>query len=57
MKYWHECSEEEISEMLELSVSAVKSRLHRARKQLANMILEKNVSPENERRKYESQAL
>lgn len=57
MKYWHECSEEEISEMLELSVSAVKSRLHRARKQLANMILDKKVSPENERRKYESQAL
>ncbi len=57
MKYWHECSEEEISEMLELSVSAVKSRLHRARKQLANMILEMNVSPEKERRKYESQAL
>jgi len=57
MKYWHECSEEEISEMLDLSVSAVKSRLHRSRKQLANLISDSTISPEKERRKNESPAL
>lgn len=38
LKYWYGCSEEEISEMLSLTVSAVKSRLHRARRQLADAI-------------------
>lgn len=57
LKYWHECSEEEIAEMLTLSVSAVKSRLHRARKQLAKMIVFETNSPEKERRKNESPAI
>jgi len=35
MRYWHECSEKEIAESLSISISAVKSRLHRARKILA----------------------
>ncbi len=35
LKYWYGCSEEEISQMLSLTLSAVKSRLHRARRQLA----------------------
>jgi len=35
LRYWYECSEEEISQALQLSVSAVKSRLHRARLRLA----------------------
>jgi RNA polymerase sigma-70 factor (ECF subfamily) len=35
MRYWYECSEEEISQALQLSVSAVKSRLHRARLKMA----------------------
>lgn len=35
LRYWHEYSEEEISQALQLSVSAVKSRLHRARLKLA----------------------
>lgn len=35
LKYWYGSSEEEISEILSLSISAVKSRLHRARRQLA----------------------
>ncbi len=35
LRYWYECSEEEISHALQLSVSAVKSRLHRARLRLA----------------------
>ncbi len=35
LRYWHECSEEEISQVLDITVNAVKSRLHRARKKLA----------------------
>jgi RNA polymerase sigma-70 factor (ECF subfamily) len=35
MHYWYDFSYEEIAESLSLSVSAVKSRLHRARKELA----------------------
>ncbi len=35
MRYWYDLSYEEIAEMLSLSVSAVKSRLHRARRTLA----------------------
>ncbi len=38
LKYWYACSEEEIAQMLSLTVSAVKSRLHRSRKQLAEAI-------------------
>ncbi len=36
MRYWHEMSYDEIAAALSLSVSAVKSCLHRARKDLAN---------------------
>lgn len=39
LKYWYGCSEEEISQMLTLTVSAVKSRLHRARRQLAEAVI------------------
>ena len=35
LRYWYDCSYEEIAEMLKLTVSAVKSRLHRARRALA----------------------
>lgn len=35
LRYWYEMSEEEISNTLKLSTSAVKSRLFRARRQLA----------------------
>lgn len=35
MRYWYDYSYEEIAEALSLSVSAVKSRLHRARRELA----------------------
>ena len=37
--YWYDYSYEEIGETLSLSVSAVKSRLHRARKELAQGLL------------------
>jgi RNA polymerase sigma-70 factor (ECF subfamily) len=35
MRYWYNYSYEEIAEALSLTISAVKSRLHRARKELA----------------------
>jgi RNA polymerase sigma-70 factor (ECF subfamily) len=35
LRYWYDCSYQEIGEVLELTVSAVKSRLHRARRALA----------------------
>jgi RNA polymerase sigma-70 factor (ECF subfamily) len=37
MRYWYAFSEKEIAESLNLTVSAVKSRLHRARKKLGNI--------------------
>ncbi len=37
LRYWHEASEEEISQSLGITVSAVKSRLHRARRKLAKV--------------------
>ena len=40
LRYWNDCSYEEIAETLDLTVSAVKSRLHRARRSLAQMMEE-----------------
>jgi RNA polymerase sigma-70 factor (ECF subfamily) len=42
LRYWHESSEEEISQTLGITVSAVKSRLHRARRKLAKVWETKN---------------
>ncbi len=58
LRYWHECSEVEIAEALNLSVSAVKSRLYRSRQTLAKswLEMEKN-STSKERRPYESPAI
>lgn len=58
LRYWYEFSEEEIARTLSLTVSAVKSRLHRARKELAQNWQEaqtQNVLPD--RRKHESPAI
>jgi len=58
MRYWYEFSEEEIARALNLSVSAVKSRLHRARKEMAQNWKEtqvRNALPD--RRKHESPAI
>lgn len=38
LRYWYDCSYEEIAATLNLTVSAVKSRLHRARRALAKKI-------------------
>jgi RNA polymerase sigma-70 factor (ECF subfamily) len=57
LKYWYDCSEEEISQMLSLTVSAVKSRLHRSRRQLAEMVSTNPMLVVNERRTHESPAL
>jgi len=48
LKYWYGCSEEEISQILSLTVSAVKSRLHRARRQMAATIASKQSIPVKE---------
>jgi len=58
LRYWYEFSEEEIAKSLSLTVSAVKSRLHRARKELAQNWQEAQDSQTmQERRKNESPAL
>jgi RNA polymerase sigma-70 factor (ECF subfamily) len=44
LRYWHELSEEEMARTLSISVPAIKSRLHRARKQLA--LLWKDIESE-----------
>jgi RNA polymerase sigma-70 factor, ECF subfamily len=57
LKYWYDCSEEEISKMLSLTVSAVKSRLHRSRRQLAELLTSGEYKYVNGRRTHESPAL
>lgn len=57
MRYWYNYSYEEIAEALSLTVSAVKSRLHRARKDLADGWLEQGEqSPQAKRICHESPA-
>ena len=56
MRYWHDFSEKEIAQSLDLTVSAVKSRLHRSRRALAGMWNESVPQPNPERRAYESPA-
>jgi len=58
LRYWHEMSEDEIAASLGLTVSAVKSRLHRARRVLAEM-WQKQQQPAGsfERRTHEISAV
>ena len=56
MRYWYDFSEKEIAEALNLTVSAVKSRLHRARKQLGKLWQESSTTAQVERSPYESPA-
>jgi RNA polymerase sigma-70 factor (ECF subfamily) len=52
MRYWYDFSEAEIAEALNLTVSAVKSRLHRARRALANLWQDPSVHTRAERMPY-----
>jgi RNA polymerase sigma-70 factor, ECF subfamily len=57
MRYWYDFSDEEIGSALDLTVSAVKSRLHRARRELANSWQTNHPNPStSERRQHESPA-
>ncbi len=57
LRYWHEMSHEEIAQTLSLTESAVKSRLHRARLQLAKSWPSLHPDAHNsEKEKYESRA-
>lgn len=57
MRYWYDFSEIEIANSLNLTVSAVKSRLHRSRRALAGMWAEETTpSARPERRAYETPA-
>lgn len=58
MRYWYDFSYDEISNTLNLSLSAVKSRLHRARRTLAQSWSDRSHQTLNHERKYhESPAL
>jgi RNA polymerase sigma-70 factor (ECF subfamily) len=57
LRYWQDSSEVEIAEALKLTVSAVKSRLHRARRELADHWQDEQPLRRTERRPHESPAL
>jgi RNA polymerase sigma-70 factor (ECF subfamily) len=56
MRYWQDASEVEIAQALGLTVPAVKSRLHRARRELADSWQEEKPRPRAQRRPHESPA-
>jgi RNA polymerase sigma-70 factor, ECF subfamily len=56
MRYWNDCSEDEIARTLHLTVPAVKSRLHRARRALASLWQAEAARSGPRRRPYESPA-
>jgi len=56
LRYWHDCSEAEIAATLNLTVSAVKSRLHRARRELGDLRQEEGKRTNRARRPHESPA-
>jgi RNA polymerase sigma-70 factor (ECF subfamily) len=45
LRYWYELSYDEIAEIMDTTVSAIKSRLFRARRQLAEVGIEKGLVP------------
>lgn len=57
LRYWYDFSEVEIAGSLNLTVSAVKSRLHRARKAVARLLMEQSPETRVERMPYGSPAL
>ena len=56
LRYWYDFSEVEIAESLSLTVSAVKSRLHRARRELAKRWQEEQPHTHLERSPHKSPA-
>ena len=56
MRYWSDFSEAEIADALHLTVSAVKSRLHRARRELAGLWQGEPAKQRSQRRTHESPA-
>jgi RNA polymerase sigma-70 factor (ECF subfamily) len=56
LRYWYDASEVEIARTLGLTVPAVKSRLHRARRELAGLWKEEEPRHRVERRPHESPA-
>jgi len=57
LRYWHEYSEVEIAEALDLTISAVKSRLYRSRQALAKTwIATESSAKTNQRSPHESPA-
>jgi RNA polymerase sigma-70 factor (ECF subfamily) len=56
LRYWNDCSEVEIAQALSLTVPAVKSRLHRARRALAKLWEQETIQAQIERRPHESPA-
>ncbi len=58
LRYWYEFSEIEISEALDISTSAVKSRLHRARQHMAEQWnSQETLTSTKEGRQHEPQAI
>jgi RNA polymerase sigma-70 factor (ECF subfamily) len=57
LRYWYDFSEIEISQSLSLTVSAVKSRLHRARKEIARRLQANAAETRVERIPYGSPVL
>lgn len=45
LRYWYDLSYEEIAEVMDTTVSAIKSRLFRARRQLAEVGMERGIVP------------
>ena len=45
LRYWHDLSYDEIAEIMDTTVSAIKSRLFRARRQLAQIGMEAGLAP------------
>ncbi|MRR31445.1 RNA polymerase sigma factor, partial [bacterium] len=56
MRYWNDASEVEIAQTLKLTVPAVKSRLHRARRALAELWEKEPARVRAERKPYGSPA-